>query len=76
MDLDLLAALADARPDWSIVMVGPVVKISNDDLPQRANLHFLGGKSYASCLIICADGSLLRDARLRIRPRRAQLARK
>ena len=25
MDLELLAALADARPDWSIVMVGPVV---------------------------------------------------
>ncbi|HEX4694678.1 UDP-galactopyranose mutase [Sphingomonas sp.] len=47
MDLELLAALADARPDWSIVIVGPVVKISPDDLPQRANLHFLGGKSYA-----------------------------
>lgn len=47
MDLDLLAALADARPDWSIVIVGPVVKISPDDLPHRANLHYLGGKSYA-----------------------------
>ncbi|HEX8446076.1 MAG TPA: UDP-galactopyranose mutase [Sphingomonas sp.] len=47
MDLDLLATLADARPDWSIVIVGPVVKISADDLPRRANLHYLGGKSYA-----------------------------
>ncbi|UZK64808.1 UDP-galactopyranose mutase [Sphingomonas sp. M1-B02] len=47
MDLQLLAAIADARPDWSIVIVGPVVKISEADLPQRANLHFLGGKQYA-----------------------------
>ena len=47
MDLDLLVQLADARPDWSIVMVGPVVKISEGDLPRRANLHYVGGKSYS-----------------------------
>ena len=47
MDLSLLEALADARPDWSIVIVGPVVKISEDDLPRRPNLYYLGGKSYA-----------------------------
>jgi len=47
MDLDLLTALADARPDWSIVMLGPVVKIAEDDLPRRANIHWLGSKSYA-----------------------------
>ncbi|HEX8484064.1 UDP-galactopyranose mutase [Sphingomonas sp.] len=47
MDLALVAALADAHPEWSIVMVGPVVKISTDDLPRRANIHYLGGKSYA-----------------------------
>lgn len=46
LDLDLLAALADARPAWSIVMVGPVVKIDEDALPRRANLHYLGGKRY------------------------------
>ena len=47
MDLDLLAAVADARPAWSIVIVGPVVKISEDDLPRRPNLYYLGSKSYA-----------------------------
>jgi UDP-galactopyranose mutase len=47
MDLELLAHLADARPDWSLVIVGPVVKISESDLPRRPNLHYLGGKSYA-----------------------------
>lgn len=47
MDLDLLGTLADARPHWSIVIVGPVIKISDADLPRRPNLHYLGGKSYA-----------------------------
>ena len=46
MDLDLLRAVADARPDWQLVIVGPVVKIDPADLPQRANLHYLGGKTY------------------------------
>jgi glycosyltransferase involved in cell wall biosynthesis len=46
IDLDLLAAVADARPDWQIVMVGPVVKIDPESLPRRANLHYLGMKPY------------------------------
>lgn len=46
MDLELLAALADARPNWSFVVVGPIVKIDPASLPQRPNLHFLGGRSY------------------------------
>ena len=46
IDLDLLAGLAEAHPEWSIVMVGPVVKIDPADLPQRANIHYLGGKKY------------------------------
>ncbi len=47
MDLALIAALADARPDWSIIMVGPVVKIDPAHLPQRPNIAYLGGKTYA-----------------------------
>jgi len=47
MDLDLLAHLADARPDWTLCIVGPVVKIDPADLPRRANIRYLGGKSYA-----------------------------
>jgi len=46
MDLDLLAAIADADPTWSVVVVGPVVKINPADLPRRANIHYLGGKAY------------------------------
>jgi UDP-galactopyranose mutase len=46
MDLELIAALADAHPEWSIVMVGPVVKIAPSDLPLRANIHYVGSKQY------------------------------
>ena len=46
MDLELLTAVADARPDWQLVIVGPVVKIDPANLPRRPNLHFLGGKLY------------------------------
>ena len=45
-DTELLDQLAELRPDWSFVMVGPVVKISEDELPKRPNIHYLGGKSY------------------------------
>jgi UDP-galactopyranose mutase len=46
MDIELLAAVAAAKPDWHLVMIGPVVKIDPADLPRRANIHYLGGKSY------------------------------
>ncbi len=47
MDLELLAYVADARPDWTLCIVGPVVKIDPADLPRRGNIRYLGGKSYA-----------------------------
>ena len=45
-DTELLDRIAAMRPDWSFVMLGPVVKISEDELPRRPNIHYLGGKSY------------------------------
>jgi len=45
-DTALLEEAAQMRPDWSFVMVGPVVKISEDELPKRPNIHYLGGKGY------------------------------
>jgi UDP-galactopyranose mutase len=45
-DTELLDKVAAERPDWSFVMVGPVVKIGEDELPKRPNIHYLGGKSY------------------------------
>jgi glycosyltransferase involved in cell wall biosynthesis len=46
MDLDLLTAMADAHPEWNIVMAGPVVKIDPAALPQRPNIHWLGMQPY------------------------------
>jgi UDP-galactopyranose mutase len=46
MDLELLGSIADLRPDWHVVVVGPVVKIDPDTLPRRPNLHYLGPKTY------------------------------
>jgi UDP-galactopyranose mutase len=46
LDRELLAAVARLRPDWHLVIVGPVVKIDPASLPQAANIHYLGGKLY------------------------------
>lgn len=47
LDLELLAKVADHNPRWNVVMVGPVVKIDPATLPQRSNIHYLGGQSYS-----------------------------
>ncbi|SHG61517.1 glycosyltransferase [Massilia sp. CF038] len=45
-DVDLLAAVANARPDWQLVMVGPVVKIDPASLPTNPNIHYMGQAKY------------------------------
>ncbi len=46
MDLELVEKIATARPDWHLVMLGPVVKVDPKNLPKRENIHWLGGKKY------------------------------
>jgi UDP-galactopyranose mutase len=46
MDLALVDGVAAARPDWHIVVLGPVVKIDPASLPRRPNIHYLGAKQY------------------------------
>jgi UDP-galactopyranose mutase len=46
MDLAPIEGVAASRPDWQIVIVGPVVKIDPASLPRRPNIHYLGGKTY------------------------------
>jgi UDP-galactopyranose mutase len=46
VDLDLIADVARARPDWQLIMVGPVVKIEKSELPRLPNIHWLGSKTY------------------------------
>jgi Glycosyl transferases group 1 len=47
LDIPLLQGLADARPDWQLVMIGPVVTIEGRHLPRRPNIHYLGPRAYA-----------------------------
>jgi glycosyltransferase involved in cell wall biosynthesis len=46
LDVDLVGQVAELRPDWNLIMIGPVVKIDPASLPQRPNIHWLGGKNY------------------------------
>ena len=46
LDLPLLRGIAEARPGWQLVMIGPVVKIDSADLPRLPNIHYLGAKRY------------------------------
>ncbi len=46
MGWDNLAAVADAHPEWSIVMVGPLAKIGEADLLRRPNIYYTGQRGY------------------------------
>ncbi len=45
-DIELLREAAAMKPDWHFVIVGPIVKIDPATLPQGANIHYLGGRTY------------------------------
>jgi len=46
LDLSLIDFVAEARPQWQIVLVGPVVKIDPASLPRRDNIHYFGQRTY------------------------------
>jgi protoporphyrinogen oxidase len=47
-DPELVGAVADAHPEWQIVLAGPVVKIDEERLPRRPNIHYLGQQPYSA----------------------------
>ncbi|MDN3724138.1 glycosyltransferase [Aequorivita sp. SDUM287046] len=46
IDLPLVAATAEKLPHFQFVMIGPLAKIDENDLPRRENIHYLGMKEY------------------------------
>lgn len=44
--LDLVRAVAELRPGWQLIFVGPVAKIDPATLPRLPNIHYLGQKHY------------------------------
>ncbi len=45
-NIGLIEEVARLRPDWQLILLGPVVKINDEDLPRRENIHYLGSKTY------------------------------
>jgi protoporphyrinogen oxidase len=45
-DTELVRAMAEAHPEWQIVLVGPVVKIDAAALPRASNIHYMGQQDY------------------------------
>lgn len=47
-NIEMLKAMAQLRPNYQFVIVGPVVKIDEEALPKAENIHYLGRKDYNS----------------------------
>jgi len=46
LDIELLRTVAEWRPQWQFILIGPTVKIDPATLPKAGNIHYLGAKSY------------------------------
>lgn len=47
LDQEMLREIAELEPAWHFVLLGPVVKIDEHELPRSANIHYLGQKQYS-----------------------------
>jgi UDP-galactopyranose mutase len=45
-NIELLRAVAEQRPDWHFVVIGPTAKIDPASLPTNKNIHFIGMRDY------------------------------
>ncbi|MDB5122947.1 MAG: glycosyl transferase [Mucilaginibacter sp.] len=54
-DIELIRSIAGSRPDWQIILIGPVVKIDHATLPKNANIKYLGSKTYQELPALIAD---------------------
>jgi glycosyltransferase involved in cell wall biosynthesis len=74
LDYELIGRLAARRPDCSIVMIGPVVKVDPSRLPRAANIHYLGARpyeqlpAYLSAFSVCLMPFAMNEASAFINP--------
>ena len=54
MNMDLVARIAELRPQWNFALVGPLAKISAEDLPSRSNIRHFGLQAYEALPAILA----------------------
>ena len=73
MDAELLASMADAHPEWSIVLIGEVIE-HEFHLEKRRNVVLLGQKSYAElpqyvqAFDVCMIPFVLNELTLKVNP--------
>lgn len=77
LDIALLEQLADIKPDWSFVLVGPEDQaFRNSALHQKKNVHFTGTKSpallpaYLQHLDVCINPQLVNELTIGNYPRK------
>lgn len=46
VDLELIQKIAEQRPSYQFIIVGPIINIDSKRLPLQNNIHFLGKKDY------------------------------
>jgi len=45
-NIELLRSVAEQRPDWHFIVIGPIAKIDPAILPTNKNIHFIGMRDY------------------------------
>lgn len=45
-NISLLENIAKQKSDWHFIIIGPIAKIDERDLPRLDNIHYLGTKTY------------------------------
>ena len=77
LDIDLLAYIADARPEWNIVLVGPQDEaFANSRLHTIGNIHFPGPKppsslpAYINSFDVCLNPQLVNQVTIGNYPRK------
>jgi UDP-galactopyranose mutase len=65
VDLDLLARVADLRPEWTIALIGPTAKIDAASIPTRDNIIRFAQQDYEAlpAFLACFDVAMLPFAR-------------
>lgn len=45
-NIELLRSIAEQKPEWHFIVVGPTAKIDPATLPKASNIHFVGMRDY------------------------------
>jgi glycosyltransferase involved in cell wall biosynthesis len=77
LDIELLAYIAQQKPEWSIVLVGPEdEEFKTSKLHQISNIYFLGGKqpdalpAYINAFDVCLNPQLVNQVTIGNYPRK------